>query len=372
MLNSYKLINLKMSTELIQLPLPLPEALRPWLALNAEFYVIICHCAGCQHALSPGMINRHLRDKHQTRVEVRKSLELYLEQWQWQYDFRSVPLPLDGSLPQPVLLIIDGFQCKDCKYKTTNRSVIRQHCNTKHNKKRLQDEELFRAVQLQTWFGEKRARYWVVDASGESRDVNNAQGGGSGSDDEESRDVGAAIKAEIEEWIKKEGAYALIQSTKPQSLAAGMNDSPVGLAAWMIEKFRAWSDCDGDIESRFTKDELLTQIMVYWATQSIATSFLPYFDYANASGLTWIKEGIKGWTGSSKVPAAFALFPKDISQPPREWAERFFNVQRWTTMPRGGHFAAMEEPELLAEDLRAWFRAFRSGQAGWSTQRLAS
>ena len=164
-----------------------------------------------------------------------------------------------------------------------------------------------------------------------------------------------------EEWIQKEGAYALIQSTKPQSLAAGLNDSPAGLAAWLVEKFRAWSDCDGSIESRFTKDELLTQIMVYWATQSIGTSFLPYFDYANAGTLTWIKEGIKGRTGSSKVPAAFALFPKDISRPPREWAERSFNVQRWTEMPRGGHFAAMEEPGLLAEDIRTWFRAFRSG-----------
>jgi pimeloyl-ACP methyl ester carboxylesterase len=166
-----------------------------------------------------------------------------------------------------------------------------------------------------------------------------------------------------EEWMREEGAYALIQSTKPQSLAPGLNDSPAGLAAWMIEKFRAWSDCRGNIESRFTKDELLTQITIYWATQSIGTSFLPYFDYANASALTWIKEGMKGWAGSSKVPAAFALFPKEISQPPREWAERFFNVQRWTTMPRGGHFAAMEEPELLAEDLRTWFRAFRSGRA---------
>ena len=80
----------------------------------------------------------------------------------------------------------------------------------------------------------------------------------------------------------------------------------------MIEKVRAWSDCDGNIESRFTKDELLIRIMIYWTTQSIGTSFLPYFDYANASALTWIKEGIKGWAGSSKVPAA--LFPKDISQ----------------------------------------------------------
>ena len=128
-----------------------------------------------------------------------------------------------------------------------------------------------------------------------------------------------------------------------------------------MEKFRAWSDCDGEIESRFTKDELLTQVMIYWVTESIGTSFLPYYDYANAGAQTWIQEGVKNWIGSSKVqiPAAFALFPRDISQPPREWAQRFFNVQRWTEMPRGGHFAAMEEPELLAEDIRIWFRAFR-------------
>jgi pimeloyl-ACP methyl ester carboxylesterase len=163
-----------------------------------------------------------------------------------------------------------------------------------------------------------------------------------------------------EQWMQKEGAYAQIQSTKPQSLAPGLNDSPAGLAAWMVEKFRAWSDCGGDIESRFSKDELLTHVMIYWVTESIGTSFLPYYDYANAGAVTWMKEGIKKWAGSSKVPAAFALFPKDISRPPREWAERFFNVERWTEMPRGGHFAAMEEPEMLAEDIRAWFRAFRS------------
>jgi pimeloyl-ACP methyl ester carboxylesterase len=162
-----------------------------------------------------------------------------------------------------------------------------------------------------------------------------------------------------EEWIQKEGAYALIQSTKPQSLAAGLNDSPAGLAAWLVEKFRAWSDCGGNVESRFTKDELLTHIMIYWATESIGTSFLPYYDYSNTSAMTWMKEGIKNWVGSCKVPAAFALFPQDISHPPREWAERFFKVQRWTEMPQGGHFAAMEEPELLAQDIRAWFRPFR-------------
>jgi pimeloyl-ACP methyl ester carboxylesterase len=162
-----------------------------------------------------------------------------------------------------------------------------------------------------------------------------------------------------EKWLPTEGSYAAIQSTKPQSLAQGLNDSPAGLAAWIIEKFCAWSDCGGDIESRFSKDELLTQLMIYWATESIGTSFLPYYDYANAGALTWMQEGVKNWIGSSKVPAAFALFPKDISQPPRECAQRFFNVQRWTEMPRGGHFAALEEPHKLAEDIRAWFRLFR-------------
>ncbi len=138
-----------------------------------------------------------------------------------------------------------------------------------------------------------------------------------------------------------------------------MNDSPAGLAAWLLEKFQAWSDCGGDIESRFSKDELLTHILIYWVTGSIGFSFLPYYDYANASALTWMKEGVKKLVGSSQVPAAFALFPKDINPPPREWAARFFNVQRWTKMPRGGHFAAMEEPKLLADDIRAWFRSFR-------------
>jgi pimeloyl-ACP methyl ester carboxylesterase len=172
-----------------------------------------------------------------------------------------------------------------------------------------------------------------------------------------------------DKWMQKEGAYALIQSTKPQSLAQGLNDSPSGLAAWLVEKFWAWSDCGGNIESSFTRDELLTNIMIYWVTESIGTSFLPYYDYANAGALEWMKQGIKKWVGPTKVPAAFAIFPKDISQPPREWAERFFNVQRWTEMPRGGHFVALEEPELLVEDLRAWFRAFRSSGSEKTTGR---
>jgi pimeloyl-ACP methyl ester carboxylesterase len=169
-----------------------------------------------------------------------------------------------------------------------------------------------------------------------------------------------AFFARNDKWIPQEGAYALIQGTRPYSLARGLNDSPVGLAAWIVEKFHRWSDCDGRIETRFTKDELLTNIMIYWVTETIGSSFLPYYDFTSSGPLTWMVEAFKQWTGSSDVPAAFATFPKDISQPPREWAERFFNVQRWTQMPTGGHFAAMEEPELLVNDIRAFFRPLRS------------
>ena len=163
----------------------------------------------------------------------------------------------------------------------------------------------------------------------------------------------------MEAFQQKEGAYALIQGTRPLTLAQGLNDSPAGLAAWLVEKFRAWSDCDGDVEKRFTKDEMLTHVMIYWATQTIATSFNPYYDLMNAGAMRWISETIKKWVGSASVPAGFALFPKDLVTPPREWAERFFNVQRWTEMPRGGHFAAFEEGDLLVGDVREFFRPLR-------------
>jgi microsomal epoxide hydrolase len=161
-------------------------------------------------------------------------------------------------------------------------------------------------------------------------------------------------------WQKTDGAYALIQGTRPNTLGQGLQDSPTGLAAWLVDKFHAWSDCDGDIESRFTKDELLTNVMIYWVTGTIDSAFLPYYDFVNGGPLTWTREAVKQWIGSSDVPTAFAIFPRDISHPPREWAERFFNVERWTEMPRGGHFAAMEEPERLVDDIRAFFRPRRA------------
>jgi microsomal epoxide hydrolase len=164
----------------------------------------------------------------------------------------------------------------------------------------------------------------------------------------------------IAAFQRSEGAYALIQGTRPQSLSVGLDDSPAGLAAWLVQFYERWSDCDGDVERRFTKDELLVTVMLYWVTNSIGTSFEPYRTIASAGAMRWIAEGVKQWLGATNhVPAGFAMAPKDLSHPPREWAERFFDVAHWTELPRGGHFAAFEEPELLAEDIRAFFRPLR-------------
>lgn len=154
-------------------------------------------------------------------------------------------------------------------------------------------------------------------------------------------------------WMMQEGAYAMIQSTKPQTLAYGLNDSPAGLAAWIVEKFRAWSDSGGDVESRFTKDELLTNITIYWATETINSAFLYYYEPAHQKPAPFAAKPVE-------VPTGFARFPKDLTPAPREWAERFFaRIERWTEMPAGGHFAALEEPERLVDDIRAFFRPLR-------------
>lgn len=163
----------------------------------------------------------------------------------------------------------------------------------------------------------------------------------------------------IKDFSSAKGAYAIVQSAQPHALALGLNDSPAALAGWLIEKFRRWSDSDGDVESSFTKDELLTNVMLYWVTGTISQSFGPYADVVKAGALEWAKQKVKQVIGSSSVPAGFAMFPKDLSSPPKEWAARFFDVRRWTEMPRGGHFAAMEEPELLVNDIREFYRPLR-------------
>ncbi len=156
----------------------------------------------------------------------------------------------------------------------------------------------------------------------------------------------------IDKWRGEETGYQNIQGTKPQTLGYALNDSPVGLCAWITEKFRTWSDCDGEVENAYTKDQLLTNIMIYWVTQTINSSTRLYFEERHHP---WRM----GKDDKITVPTAIALFPKEIATPPREWAERAYNVQRWTPMPAGGHFAAMEQPKLLVEDVRAFFRALR-------------
>jgi pimeloyl-ACP methyl ester carboxylesterase len=165
---------------------------------------------------------------------------------------------------------------------------------------------------------------------------------------------------ENRKWQEQEGAYAMIQGTRPQTLAAGLADSPAALAAWFLEKFQTMNDCGGDLDRCFGKDALITNVMLYWLTGSIASSFAPYHGVLDAGAPTWIGEQVRQWVGADDVPAGFALFPRDNTHPPREWAERFFRVQRWTPMPRGAHFTAMEEPELLAVELRAFFRPLRA------------
>jgi pimeloyl-ACP methyl ester carboxylesterase len=154
-------------------------------------------------------------------------------------------------------------------------------------------------------------------------------------------------------WSDEAGAYAHVQRTRPQTAAYGLNDSPAGLAAWMLEKFREWSDCEGDIYRRFTPDELLANVTLYWMTQTIPSSFRLYFE-GRKTPLLFGKDDF------IQTPIGIAHFPKELPFPPRSWIERGYNVQHWTDMPQGGHFAAAEEPELLANDLRAFFRRFRN------------
>jgi len=165
-------------------------------------------------------------------------------------------------------------------------------------------------------------------------------------------DAEQALITQRDKWFQDEGGYNHIQGTKPQTLAYGLNDSPVGLAAWIVEKYRTWSDCGGDVEKSYTKDELLTIVTIYWVTQTISSSTRMYFE--NQKNLWTMEKDQKVPT-----PAGMAMFPQEISKPPREWGERSYHVRRWTEMASGGHFAALEEPQLLAEEVRAFFRDFR-------------
>jgi len=158
----------------------------------------------------------------------------------------------------------------------------------------------------------------------------------------------SAYLATNEAWAAVERGYSSIQSTKPQTVGIGLNDSPAGLAAWILEKWRSWTDSGGDLDTRFGRDFLLTMLTIYWATGSITPSLRDYYD--------------NRWHPVTPdfvdVPTAFAVFAHEFApegEPPREWMERLYNVRRWTVMPRGGHFAPAEEPRLVAQDIASFF-----------------
>ncbi|HKQ26173.1 MAG TPA: epoxide hydrolase [Burkholderiales bacterium] len=154
-------------------------------------------------------------------------------------------------------------------------------------------------------------------------------------------------------WMKEETGYTWIQGTRPQTLAYALTDSPVGLAAWIVEKFHTWSDHKGDFDGYIDRDAMLTNIMLYWVTGAIGSSFWPY--YARMHGPWPIPDGAR-----IEVPMGYAEFPKEILRPPRSLAEKMYSdIRRWTKMPKGGHFAALEQPELLAKEIREFFRPLR-------------
>jgi pimeloyl-ACP methyl ester carboxylesterase len=154
-------------------------------------------------------------------------------------------------------------------------------------------------------------------------------------------------------------AYGAIQGTRPLTLGYGLNDSPAGLAAWIVDKFWAWSDHGGKLDNSFTKDELLTNVMIYWVTESMPSSTRIY--YESSHNLPRPKSMTPFERSGKPAPIGFALFPKEINVPPRAWVERSMGgkLEHWTEMPRGGHFAALEQPQLLVDDIRTFFRKVR-------------
>jgi pimeloyl-ACP methyl ester carboxylesterase len=163
-----------------------------------------------------------------------------------------------------------------------------------------------------------------------------------------------ALLQHNETFFAEESGYIGVHTTKPQSLAFGLNDSPIGLLAWILEKRRTWSDCNGNVETRFTKDEILDTVMIYWVTQSIGTSLRYYYEAAHDLWAPLRRE-----TRLVEAPTAFLHMPGEILQPPRAWLERTFNLKRFTRLTSGGHFGPMEEPEELIRDVRQFFSDLR-------------
>jgi pimeloyl-ACP methyl ester carboxylesterase len=165
-------------------------------------------------------------------------------------------------------------------------------------------------------------------------------------------DAEKADLADLDAFNADGTGYQKIQGSKPQTLGFGLTDSPAGLCAWITEKFHAWTDCDGAVENAVSRDRLLTNIMVYWASGNITPSTRLYYET--------FKSGRVGIIGARvEVPTGVARFPKEIMRFPRKWVENHYNVTHWTPMPRGGHFAALEQPDLFVDDVRKFFRTLR-------------
>ena len=157
--------------------------------------------------------------------------------------------------------------------------------------------------------------------------------------------------AALAHYDTDENVYARVQGTRPQTIGYALDDSPAGLAAWIVEKFRAWTDCDGDVERCLSKDVILDNLMLYWLTGTAHSAGRLYYEVGHDPSTVMDRP--------VEVPVGVAAFPKEVLRFPRSWAESRYNLVRWTDMPRGGHFAALEQPELLVDDVRAFFRTVR-------------
>jgi hypothetical protein len=151
-----------------------------------------------------------------------------------------------------------------------------------------------------------------------------------------------------------DSGYFKEQSTKPQTIGYALDDSPVGLAAWIVEKFRTWSDCDGDLERSFTKNQLIDNLMVYWLTATAHSSVRMYYEFDKG-----LKNGSLDLFSKVTQPVGYARYPKEIMRTSRRWAEAQYDLIHFADMPRGGHFAAFEVPELFVPDVRAWAARLR-------------
>ena len=158
-------------------------------------------------------------------------------------------------------------------------------------------------------------------------------------------------------FMAKNSAYMQIQSTRPQTISFAMHDSPIGLAAWLIEKRRAWSDCGGDVESVFSKDDLINTVMLYWLTDTYESSARHYYETTPEN---FMSAHVHDRAPVVAAPTAALQFKGDVWLQPRKWAEKYYNLKRWNVVEKGGHFAPMEAPEILVDDIRGFFRTLRA------------